>query len=128
MMTDKPRVLISDDDAALAAVLCRFAREAGFEATADLSSEVVEVARRLRPDLIVLDMSQRVDGRDLLSQLKRDPQTRDCQVVVLSGVEDQFTRHTCFELGAVAYETKPFDPAIGRKLMRLLRPQAAELD
>ncbi len=120
MSSLEPKILISDDDANLVTALSRFARHAGFEVTEDTESEVVALAKRVHPDLILLDLRQKVDGRDLLASLKRDPETRDIKVVVLSGVEDQFTRRTCLELGAFDYETKPFDPSIGRKLIRLV--------
>ncbi len=120
MDTRKPTLLISDDDPALAAVISRYAQAIGFETVCDTKSNVVALARAFQPDLILLDLRQQVDGRDLLASLKRDPLTREVKVVVLAGVEDQHTRHLCFELGAIDYEVEPFDPFIGRKLLKLL--------
>jgi hypothetical protein len=34
-------------------------------------------------------------------------------------VEDQFTRHVCFELGADAYEVKPFDHTFMTRVARM---------
>ncbi len=42
-----------------------------------------------------------------------------CKVIILTGVEDQFTRHVCFELGADAYEVKPFDHTFMTRVARL---------
>ena len=87
---------------------------------ADTTSEqVLELARKHRPAVIILDIHQNQDGRDLLAQLKQDPETRACKVIMLSGVEDQYTRHLCFELGADAYELKPFDPTFMTRVARL---------
>jgi CheY-like chemotaxis protein len=123
MSVHKPTVLISDDEPMLVAALSREARRVGLEAIADTTSDVVGLAKRLHPDVILLDVHQRVDGRDLLALLKRDPDTCHVPVVVLSAVEDQFMRHTCLQLGAEDYEVKPFDPTFLRKVARLAVPE-----
>lgn len=120
MRVHKPTVLISDDEPMLVSALSREVRRAGFEPIADTTSDVVSLARRHKPDVILLDVHQRVDGRDLLATLKKDPETRNTKVVILSAVEDQFMRHTCLELGAEDYEVKPFDPTFIRRLARLV--------
>jgi CheY-like chemotaxis protein len=45
--------------------------------------------------------------------------TRDIKVVMLSGEEDQLTRHDCFKLGAEDYFTKPLDPLFFRRIQRI---------
>jgi two-component system, OmpR family, response regulator AdeR len=116
----RPLVLISDDEPLVVSAFARNARLFGLEVISDTTSQqVLALARQHKPRVIVMDIHQRVDGRDLLSQLKKDPETRDCQVIVLTGVEDQFTRHVCFELGAVDYEVKPFDSTFMVKIARL---------
>jgi two-component system response regulator AdeR len=122
MSTRKPLILISDDEPMLISALSREARRAGFEPITDTTSDVLALARRTHPDVILLDLHQRIDGRDLLASIKQDPELRDVKVVVLSAVEDQFTRHTCLELGAADYEVKPFDPTFLRRLARLVNP------
>ena len=116
----RPLVLISDDEPLVVSAFARNARMFGLEVISDTTSQqVLELARRHKPRVIVLDIHQRVDGRDLLAQLTKDPETRECQVIVLTGVEDQFTRHVCFDLGAVDYEVKPFDSTFMVKVARL---------
>jgi DNA-binding response OmpR family regulator len=119
MCEPKLKILISDDEPMIVSALSRAARHAGFEPIGDTTSEVVGLAREHHPDVILLDLNQHVDGRDLLSQLKRDPQTRDVKVIVLSGVEDQFIRHTCLELGAEDYTVKPFGPIFLNRVARI---------
>ena len=119
-MASRPLVLISDDEPLIVSSFARNARMFGLEVISDTTSErVLELARQYKPKVIVMDIHQRVDGRDLLARLKKDPETRDCQVIVLTGVEDQFTRHVCFDLGAVDYEVKPFDSTFMVKVARL---------
>lgn len=117
-MRRRPVVLISDDEPTLVAALARAARRVGMETVSDTTSDVVELARKHQPDVILLDMHQRIDGRDLLQRLKRDPETCAMKVIVLSGVDDQFTRRVCLELGAEDYAVKPFDPTFLHRVAR----------
>jgi len=97
----------------------REAKKLGMTVIADTTStKVMQLARQHRPAVILLDIRQPVDGRDILSMLKRDPETRDIKVIMLSGIEDQHTRLTCFKLGAEDYVVKPFGPTL---LMNILR-------
>lgn len=63
-----------------------------------------------RPDLILLDLNlPKVDGREVLSQIKRDPKLRPIPVVVLttSGAEEDVCR--AYDLNCNCYITKPVD-------------------
>ena len=99
--------------------LAREARHAGLAPITDTSgADVIDLAKKHRPEVIVLDVNHHVDGRDLLSKLKKDPETRDIKVVMFSGVYDQFVRRTCLELGALDYELKPLDARFMTKVAR----------
>jgi CheY-like chemotaxis protein len=118
--SDEASVLICDDEPLLVAALTLQLEHLGLRCVSDTSSRMVhELARKHHPRVIVLDIHQQVDGRDLLQQLKKDPETARCKVLVLSGVEDQFTRQTCLALGAEDYVVKPFDSFFVRKVARL---------
>lgn len=122
-------VLFSDDSREMVAALVRGAKREGFSTLTDTTSlRVVELARQHHPDVIVLDLNQAVDGRDLLADLKRDPLTRDIKVVMLSGEEDQLTRHECFHLGAADYFVKPLDPLFFRRICEIvgMEPELGE--
>lgn len=115
-----PTILIADDEPLVVSALARLARSAGLSFISDTTSErVMDLARDSQPDLIILDVNQPIDGRDLLAQLKKDPATRDIKVLMLSAHEDQYLRHQCFELGAEDYVVKPFDPVFVTRLARL---------
>lgn len=125
-MSRKPVVLISDDEPLLVNALSREARRVGLQAVPDTTSDVVSIARAVQPDVIILDIHQRIDGRDLLARLKKDPLTARLKVVILSANEDQFMRHLCLELGADDYEVKPFDPTFIRRIARLAAAEGTE--
>lgn len=114
-----PTILVSDDEPLLVNALRREARRMGIAVLIDTNSNVVELAERHQPNLIVLDLHQALDGRDLLAALKRNPMTRDIPVVMLSASDDQYIRRCCLDLGAEDYEVKPFDPGFLRKMARL---------
>jgi two-component system response regulator AdeR len=102
-------ILISDDDATVVNSLSRLLRAGGFAVVTDTESDVENLASVHRPSLIILDIHQREDGRPLLCRLKRNPQTRDLPVAILTAVEHEQTRQYCLAMGAAAYFTKPFD-------------------
>jgi CheY-like chemotaxis protein len=63
-----------------------------------------------RPDLILLDLNlPRMDGREVLAEVKSDPALRSIPVVVLttSKAEEDILRS--YDLHANAYVTKPVD-------------------
>jgi len=114
--TSPPTLLISDDDQLLVSALTRYFRSQGVQVIADLNSNVVELARAHQPTLIILDIAQSVDGRDLLAQLKRDLNTKHIDVFVVTANRDSFTRAICFQLGARGYFIKPTDHSFIRRV------------
>ena len=67
-------------------------------------------ADAIRPDLILLDLNlPKKDGREVLAEVKTDPELRRIPVVVLttSGAEEDILRS--YDLHANAYVKKPFD-------------------
>jgi signal transduction histidine kinase/CheY-like chemotaxis protein len=83
-------VLLSvDDDPSVAPLLEKMLAGHGYRivASSDASTAVSD-ARRLRPAAILLDvLMPGRDGRDILRELKSDPQTRDIPVIVVSVVD-----------------------------------------
>jgi CheY-like chemotaxis protein len=64
-----------------------------------------------RPDLILLDiMMPGMDGFEVRSRLKSDPETRDIPVIFLSAHDDTANTVKEFTTGAVDYISKPFQP------------------
>jgi CheY-like chemotaxis protein/anti-sigma regulatory factor (Ser/Thr protein kinase) len=83
------RVLLSvDDDPSVAPLLEKMVAEHGYRVVASSSSSAVSDARRLQPALILLDiLMPGRDGRDVLRELKSDPETRAIPVIVLTVVD-----------------------------------------
>ena len=71
--------------------------------------EGLELARRLQPAAVILDMLlPRLNGWDLLAELKGDPGTSEIPVLIVSMVDEQGAG---FALGAADYLVKPVDRA-----------------
>jgi two-component system, OmpR family, response regulator AdeR len=116
----KAMLLFADDSEEMIAALVRGAKKEGFTTLSDTTStKVLELAKAHHPDVIVLDLHQAIDGRDLLCDLKSDPETCDIKVVILSAEENQLARHECFSLGAEDYFVKPLDPLFFRRLSQI---------
>jgi two-component system, chemotaxis family, response regulator Rcp1 len=67
-------------------------------------------ARAPRPDLILLDLNlPRIDGRELLSDLKSDDGLSSIPVVIMTGSEDYEDELRSQRLNVEGYVTKPID-------------------
>jgi len=87
--SDTARVLLSvDDDPSVAPLLEKMVAGHGYQIVASGPQAAVSDARRLRPAAILLDvlMPER-DGRDVLRELKTDPDVSGIPVIVLSVVD-----------------------------------------
>ena len=73
--------------------------------------ELVKVAPP--PDLILLDvMMPGMDGYEVCTRLKTDPETKDIPVIFLTGQTEIEDETRGFDVGAVDYIHKPFSPAV----------------
>jgi CheY-like chemotaxis protein len=97
---------VVEDDSHSAELLSVYLEGAGYRvALARDGAEGLELARRLRPRAVVLDiLLPRLDGWELLARLKADPATADSPVVVVSMLDE---RSKGLALGAVEYLVKP---------------------
>ena len=72
----------------------------------------VETAKLEKPDLIIMDimMPGGMDGLAATREIKCDPDTKDCQVIILSAKGQQTDIEKGLEAGADGYFIKPFSP------------------
>jgi len=97
--------LLQEDDVALLSAGC--------------ASEGLRLAREKPLDLILLDLGlPGTNGFDLLRQLKECPETQGIPVIVLTAWNSTTDKLRGFELGAVDYLTKPFEPGELRARLR----------
>jgi two-component system, OmpR family, response regulator MtrA len=118
----KGRVLVVDDDAALAEMLGIVLRGEGFEPTfVSDGDKAVEVFREARPDLVLLDlMLPGSDGIDVCRQIRAES---GVPIVMLTAKTDTVDVVLGLESGADDYVMKPFKPKelVARVRARLRR-------
>ncbi len=125
-MTDKPKILLVDDEHDITTNLAAFLGRSGFiTLTAGNGEEALGKIEREAPDLIVLDvMMPRLDGRETLRRLRGGGNW--IPVILLTQVGEAFERAMALEEGADDYLNKPFDPheliARIRAVLRRARP------
>ncbi|MCA9717890.1 MAG: response regulator [Myxococcales bacterium] len=104
-----PTVLVVDDDHASLENLEEVLEDAGYQPlTASSGRQALSMARKHRPDLILLDLIlPDMDGWAVLSALKTDEKLAQIPVVMLSASDD--SQHGLV-MGASDYLTKPYDP------------------
>lgn len=93
---------------------------------AESGEEGLKLARRDRPDLVLLDlMLPGMDGLEVCRSLRADGQTRRIPIVMLTARSEDADVVAGLELGADDYVTKPFQP---RVLLARLRSVLRRLD
>lgn len=104
------RVLIADDEPAIAVSLEFLLRKDGYETqVASDGEEALLAARAFTPDLVILDlMLPRLSGLDVCRALRADPQHQALRVLMLTarGGTTDFARGRA--AGVDAYHVKPF--------------------
>ena len=122
-------VLVCDDDALILELLKHRLAERGYgvELARDGREGLAKVAARL-PDLIVLDaMMPRIDGFDMLRQLRENEETRRIPVIMLTARRGERDVLDALKLGAADFISKPFIPEeLLSRLSRLLNTRRAD--
>jgi signal transduction histidine kinase len=105
-------VLVVDDIARNLQVVGTLLRNAGYAIMpATSGAKALEGVRVQLPDLILLDlMMPEMDGLEVCRRLKADPLTQSIPVIFLTASNEMEHLVKGFEMGAVDYVTKPFNP------------------
>src|SRR4249919_3149124 len=105
-------ILVVDDDPDIARFVEVNLRSAGYDvAVAADGEEALEKAGELRPDLVLLDvMMPRIDGFEVAQRLRKNPQTANTSIIMLTAKALSADKVTGLQSGADDYIIKPFDP------------------
>jgi PAS domain S-box-containing protein len=115
-------VLVIDDDEVVREMLEVYLSKVGYQvAVACSGEEGLNLAKKLRPDAITLDvMMPGMDGWEVLSKLKAEPELAHIPVIMLTMTEAQ---EIGYSLGAAEYITKPVSKT---QLINVLRKYRTE--
>lgn len=125
LSTNKPHILIVDDDRRLRDLLHQYLSNQGFTVTiADSAADARVKISSLQFDVMIIDwMMPDEDGISLLTTIKPEITT---QVLMLTALDDPDNRVKGLSSGADDYLSKPFDPReLVLRLQKLLQRQNA---
>jgi diguanylate cyclase (GGDEF)-like protein len=123
-----PRLLAIDDSELIHKLLrIRLQHEQLELHSAKSGPEGLRLAKELHPEVILLDIELGdMDGFQVLTALKADPETRDIAVVFISSFSESVDRVRGLDLGAVDFITKPVEVIeLTARVRSILRLQSA---
>ncbi len=112
--TGRGRILVVDDEALNRILLSTNLEESGYcVETAEDGQQALQMLRAQPFDAILLDLIMpRMDGYQLLAEMKQDAGLRRIPVIVISSTDEMGSIVRCIEMGATDYLPKPFDPVL----------------
>ena len=107
-------VLIVEDEESLADPLAFLLRKEGFEVhTARNGEDAIEIARKIRPHLSILDvMMPGMDGMETCTEMRRIPDLKDSIIIFLTARSEDYSQIAGFDAGADDYVAKPIKPKV----------------
>lgn len=114
-------ILVVDDEPKIVRLARDYLEKNGFRVTTAADGQsALTVARREKPDLIILDLMLPIlDGREVCKVLRRES---DVPIIMLTALAEEVDQVTGLEIGADDYITKPFSPrAMIARVRALLR-------
>ena len=118
--SDKPRVLIVDDEPTNIQALAHLIKDEYHVQVATSGAKALDIAAGdPQPDLVLLDVVMpEMDGYEVCRRLKADPQMQRIPVIFVTGRDSAADEEYGLDLGAMDYITKPFAPTVVRARVR----------
>jgi two-component system alkaline phosphatase synthesis response regulator PhoP len=107
-------ILVVDDEQDIVDLISYNLSKEGYEvATASNGTDAVELAQRMRPDLVILDiMMPGLDGFEVCRTLRQNPSMQSTAIVFLTAKAGEIDQILGLELGADDYIQKPISPRV----------------
>jgi DNA-binding response OmpR family regulator len=107
--TGRPRLLIAEDDAALAETMRDVLEEDFAVDVTSNGTDAVAQARHRVPDVLVMDARMpKMDGLAACRALRGAPETADLPIIVVTADSELASMDAAFAAGATDYMQKPF--------------------
>jgi len=109
-----PKILVIDDEPFILMMIEDKLGRAGYDVvTSRQSRGSMELIRKIRPDLIILDwMMPEISGIEICKEIKSDPDLANIPVFMLTAKGQEDDEKTGFRCGVDRYITKPFSPRL----------------
>lgn len=114
MEVKSKKILIADDEPDILEIVGYNLGKEGYEVfTAKDGNEAIEMAKKLMPDLIILDiMMPRKTGVEVCEILRSQPLFQDTLILFLTALSDEASQINGLEMGADDYVSKPISPKV----------------
>ena len=108
------RILIADDEPDILEIVGYNLTKEGYEVfTAKDGNEAIEQAKKLNPDLIILDiMMPKKTGTEVCAILRTQPMFEKTMIIFLTALSDEASQIKGLEIGADDYVNKPISPKV----------------
>jgi len=108
------KVLVADDERDILEIISYNLTSEGYDIyTAKDGNEALDMARKINPDLIILDvMMPYKTGIEVCQILRADNQFRETLIIFLTALSDETSHIKGFESGADDYVSKPISPKV----------------
>mgnify|MGYP001766012425 CR=1 FL=1 len=115
-----PTLLVIEDNEQNLYLLRYLLEKSGFSVVAAPDGQRgIDLASRVRPDLILLDIQLPVmDGYAVAAAIRRDPALSSTPIIAVTSYAMPGDRDKCLEAGATDYMEKPIDPAALVQMVR----------
>lgn len=116
------KVLIVDDELDILDLLEYNLMQEGYEVSKAMDGEeAIEIAKKVKPDLILLDiMMPKLDGIETCRRLRNLPSMQGVYIVFLTARSEEYSELAGFDVGADDYISKPIKPRILKSRIRAI--------
>lgn len=125
----KQKILVVDDEADIVELIAYHLKREGYQVfTAFNGQEAVTTAKRVMPDLIILDiMMPKMDGIEACRIMRTMPEFNNTFMVFLTARSEEYSEIAGFNVGADDYIAKPIKPrALLSRINAILRRNALQ--
>ena len=126
-----PRIRLVDEDPDIIELLEYNLTKEGFDtASATDGLQALEVTKKFKPDLILLDvMMPKMDGIETARQIRLLSEFKDTYILFLTARAEEYTEVAAFDVGADDYIVKPIKPrALLSRLKAILRRDSQQTE
>lgn len=124
MSTAKQKILVADDEPDIVELIAYNLKREGYQVyTASNGQEAVTMAKKVMPDLIILDvMMPKMDGIEACRIMRSMPEFKSTFMVFLTARSEEYSEIAGFNVGADDYIAKPIKPrALLSRINAILR-------
>lgn len=131
MSNQKQKILVVDDEVDIVELIAYNLKREGYQVyTASNGQEAVTTAKKIMPDLIILDiMMPKMDGIEACRIMRAMPEFKSTFIVFLTARSEEYSEIAGFNVGADDYIAKPIKPrALVSRINAILRRTAQQED